>query len=229
MKSRKKLLLNTNLYLIADIADNRQADVLYHRIQKALKAGIKILQLRCKEAEGRLFLKFALRLRRLTDRNNALFIVNDRVDIAFNCDADGIHLGQDDLPLVCARNILGKDKIYGKSTHNLRQALQAQSERADYIGFGPIFKTETKPDADAIGAGKIRLLIKNIKIPFFTLGGINQSNIKEVVSQGAERAAVSNAILSKRNTRRAVEELYRSLKAPLRHSVVRKHDPTSIC
>ncbi len=210
MESKKKLLLNTNLYLITDIADYEQADVLYHRTQKALKAGIKILQLRCKETEDSLFLKLAQRFRKLADKNNALFIINDRADIAFNCDADGIHLGQCDLPLARARNILGKNKIYGKSTHNFRQALQAQSERADYIGFGPIFKTKTKPDVTAIGADKIRLVIKNIKIPLFVLGGINQGNIKEVVSQGAKRAAVSSAILSKRNTQKAVRELQSS-------------------
>ncbi len=203
MISKKKLLLNTSLYLIVSVTDYKQLSLLYSRAQKALKAGIKILQLRCKGLEDCTFYNLALRFRELTRRRSSLFILNDRVDIAFNCNADGVHLGQNDLPLACARNILGKNKIIGKSTHYLKQALQAQSERADYIGFGPIFKTKTKPNTDAIGPDAIRLL-KNIKIPFFVLGGINQDNIKEVVSAGARRVAVSSTILSRRNTERAV-------------------------
>ena len=211
MESRKKLLLNTRLYLIANIESRSQADLIHQRVRNALRAGIKILQLRCKTADDALFLKLARGYRKLTKKNNALFIINDRVDIAYYCGADGIHLGQDDLPLAYAKNILGPNKIYGKSTHSLKQALCAQSEGLDYIGFGPIFKTSTKPGARAVGTGSIGSLVKKIKIPVFTLGGINQNNIRKVISAGAERAAVSNAILSKRNTSRALKDLERFL------------------
>lgn len=217
MKSRKRLLLSTNLYLIANITGYKQTNRVYHRVQKALETGIKILQLRCKVTEDCVFLDLAQRFRRLAKKNNALFIVNDRVDIAFTCDADGVHLGQDDLPLVYARNILGKDKIIGKSTHNLRQALLAQSEQADYIGFGPIFKTQTKSGVNAISADKIRLLLGKIKIPIFVLGGINRNNIEEVISSGAERVAVSNAILSKKDIKQAVKNLQNFLADKLKN------------
>ena len=130
MISKKKLLLNTNLYLIVNITDYKQLSLLYARAQKALKAGIKILQLRCKGLEDCTFYNLALRFRELTRRGSSLFILNERVDIAFNCNADGVHLGQNDLPLACARNILGKNKIIGKSTHNLNRLCRpSQKER----------------------------------------------------------------------------------------------------
>ena len=210
MKLRKRLLLNTRLYLIVCIEGNSQQGIIYARAQKALKAGIKILQLRCKTANDNLFLKLAWQYRILTKKNNALFIINDRVDIAHYCGADGVHLGQDNLPLGYARKTLGPNKIYGKSTHSLKQARQAQLEGADYIGFGPIFQTQTKPWAKAIGSSNIKSLVKNIKIPFFAIGGINENNIGKIISAGAERVAISNAILSKENTTCAVKSLERA-------------------
>lgn len=182
-------------------------------MQRALKAGVRILQLRCKGLEDGLFLNLAQRFRRLTKINNALFLINDRIDIAFFSKADGVHLGQDDLPVALARKILGKDKIIGKSTHSLTEAVQAQSEKVDYIGFGPIFRTETKPDRDAIGPDAIKQLIKHMKIPFFAIGGINQNNIRGVISAGAKRIAVFSAILSKKDSGQATRDLLKQMGA----------------
>lgn len=211
MTPRKQLLSNTNLYLIVSITDYKNHNILYARTASALKAGIKILQLRCKGIEDCLNLSLAQKFNKLSKENHALFIVNDRVDVAFCCNADGVHLGQDDLPIASARNILGKDKIIGRSTHSLKQALQAQSERADYIGFGPVFKTQTKPVLDAIGVDSIRPLVGKIKIPFFVLGGVDKDNISQVLDAGAKRVAVSNAILADRDTRAAVKNLKKLL------------------
>ncbi len=183
----------------------------YHRSRQALKAGLKVIQLRCKGLEDNIFLSIAQKFKELAHLHNAIFIVNDRPDIALACGADGVHLGQDDVPVVCARAILGKDKIIGKSTHNFRQALHAQSERADYIGFGPIFKTQTKPALDAIGTKEIGLLIKNIKIPAFIIGGIDSNNINVLTALGISRVAVCRAILSKKNAAKAVKNLQKAL------------------
>jgi len=208
---KKRLLSDINLYLILNITNYRQHNLLFHRAQRALETGVQILQLRCKDIKDCIFLDLAYRLRKLTQITGTLFIVNDRADIAFSSNADGVHLGQSDLPVAVARRILGKDKIIGKSTRNLKQALQAQSEMVDYIGFGPVFKTQTKPNIKATGIDPIRLLIGKIKIPCFVLGGIDQNNIKGLIQAGVGRVAVSSAILSKKATGQAVKNLQREL------------------
>lgn len=215
MKSRRRSLSGIRLYLIASISGHSQCGLVYNRSKAALRSGIKLLQLRCKTIDDVNFLELAQRFRSLTLRHNALFIINDRADIALICKADGVHLGQEDIPIACARGIVGKDKIIGKSTHSLKQALKAQSEHADYIGFGPIFKTPTKPAVRAIGPDALMTLTKKINIPYFAIGGIDQRNVKRLISCGAGKVAVSSAILSKKNIEKAVKELGRSLKAPL--------------
>jgi len=122
-----------------------------------------------------------------------------------------VHLGQDDMPLSAARKILGNKKIFGKSTHNIRQAIEAQREGADYIGFGPMYKTKTKPHLSAIGLAQIAGLIKHIRIPFFALGGIGEDNIYGLKEKGMRRIAVSNAVMSAKDTAAAVKNLEKAL------------------
>jgi thiamine-phosphate pyrophosphorylase len=133
-------------------------------------------------------------MRDLLLNSKSIFIINDYIDIAKILDADGIHLGQDDISIGIARKILGKGKIIGISCHNLEQALRAQEKGADYISIGPVFPTSTKPNAKPISLRLIKKISRKIKIPFFAIGGINENNIIEVLSRGAKRVAVCRAV-----------------------------------
>ncbi|MFH0790341.1 MAG: thiamine phosphate synthase [Candidatus Omnitrophota bacterium] len=159
-----------------------------------------ILQLRAKKQSTCDIINTGQRIKRLIKNKNPLFIINDSVQAADILDADGVHLGQDDLPVKDARRILGKDKIIGLSTHNLSQALEAEQQGADYIAIGPIFATATKPGIAAISPNVIARLKDNVKIPFVAIGGINLDNVQEVIGYGASRIAVCRAVLAADNT-----------------------------
>jgi thiamine-phosphate diphosphorylase len=164
-----------------------------------LRAGIKILQLRAKAMPARDFLDLACAVRALTRAHGCRFIVNDRADIALACDADGVHLGQDDLPLRAARRLLPA-KIIGISTHDGLQAKQAEEGGADYIGFGPIYGTATKETGySARGLAMLRELRGIVAIPIVAIGGINEGNVSEVWAAGADSAAIISDILGAEN------------------------------
>ncbi len=162
---------------------------------KVLEAGARWVQYREKERSRREIHEEALRLRRLTKNYNAVFIINDYVDIAICVDADGVHLGQDDLPLKEARKIIGRNRIIGISTHNLQQAIDAGMDGADYIGFGPVFRTVTKDAGEPRGTDMLREVKTKVKIPVVAIGGINLENIMPVLNTGIDAIAVASAIL----------------------------------
>ncbi len=198
MNSRKELLKKSRLYLILDkrVSGNMPLSNLANRI---FPLGVDIIQFRDKESKKEDILRNALLLHKLLLKSKVLFIINDYLDVAKIVGSDGLHLGQHDASVGLARRILGKDKIIGISCHNLKQALQAQKEGADYIGFGPLFPTPTKPEYKAIGLNSIRHLKKRIKIPFFAIGNINKDNLSEVTLAGAGRVAVCRASLKADN------------------------------
>jgi len=178
--------------------------------EKILAGGAKILQLRGKGLSSKELLRQAREIRVLARKAGALFIVNDRADIALLSDADGVHLGQDDLPIAEARKILGKDRVIGISTHNIEQAIKAEYEGADYIGFGPIFETKTKADAEeAKGLQALREVKKSVNIPVVAIGGIILENVVDVISAGPDAVAVISAIVKaddiEETTRRFLE------------------------
>lgn len=192
MHWKKELLKKSRLYVIAD------KKVFGTRFPLDIAAKTKgihplIIQLRDKESKKEAVLEAAWVWRKLCARQKNLFILNDYIDIARIVDSDGIHLGQDDLPLPIARRLLDKDKIIGVSCHNLNQAIKAQREGADYLSIGPIFSTPTKPEYKAVGLDLIKEVKKKIRIPFFAIGGINQKNLAKVLASGAERIAVCRA------------------------------------
>jgi len=193
--SKERLLLNSRLYLVLDKDSCPRGNVAFV-IRKLGKGIIDLVQLRETRAHDRGFLKDAEIVRNLCHKKGIIFLVNNRLDIAKLVNADGLHLGQSDLPLKIAIKFLGKDKIIGISCHNLNQALRAQEEGANYISIGPIFSTKTKPELKPIGIKILNILKRKIKIPFFLIGGINQVNIKRVISFGAERVCVCRAICS---------------------------------
>lgn len=160
-----------------------------------LGAGVSVLQLRAKQLPARDFLAIARRARAQTRARGCALIVNDRADIALAVDADGVHLGQEDLPLAAARRIMG-GKLVGISTHDARQARAAEAGGADYIGFGPVFETATKRTGyPARGLEMLREIRREIQIPIVAIGGINEENAAAVWQAGADAAAMISELL----------------------------------
>lgn len=192
----KKIFLNDKkLYLVTN-SDNFESDEIFlDRVALSIKSGVDIVQLREKNTTSKRFIYLAQRIRELTSHLGAAFIVNDRVDIAKISNADGVHLGQDDIPVSYAREILGDNAIIGVSTHCPEHAKKAITDGADYIGVGPVFKTPTKPSKDPVGLEYVKWAADNVNIPFFAIGSIDTANIKEVVEAGAKRVAVIRAIM----------------------------------
>jgi thiamine-phosphate pyrophosphorylase len=163
-------------------------------IEEAIRGGAGMIQLREKQMDDRSRLKQARLAREITRRSGALLIVNDRADIARLADADGVHVGQDDLAVRDARRILGPTGLVGVSAHNLEQVRRAILEGANYIGIGPTFPSSTKDFLDYAGLDFIRQAVNETSLPAFAIGGIDESNIERVVTAGARRIAVSRAI-----------------------------------
>ena len=188
------------------ITDSKISDLSYEEMTlKVLTGGVRWVQYREKGRSRRKIYEKAVRLRRIAKDYNALFIVNDFVDIAICVNADGVHLGQDDLPLKEARKIIGKHRIIGISTHSLEQAIEAEKNGADYIGFGPVFHTLTKDAGEPRGINTLREVKNHTKIPIVAIGGISLENIRSVLDTGVDAVAIASAILSGdigENTRR---------------------------
>jgi len=172
-----------------------------------IAGGAKIVQLREKHLSKKDLYSLALKFRERTASAGMLLIINDHIDIALSCGADGVHLGQDDLPLEAAREI-APDLVIGVSTHNLEEVLLAQKQGADYINIGPIFATQTKEvSVVPLGPEAIEKIAPTINIPFTVMGGINSSNIDKVLQAGARRVAVVTAVTKAPNIEQAVRGL----------------------
>ena len=178
----------------------------------ALAAGVRNIQYRNKNASRKEIYETALRLVHLAHENEALFIVNDHADIAVATGADGVHLGQDDLPIEYARKLLGPGKLIGISTHSLKQAKDAQAAGADYIGFGPLFATTTKDAGQAQGIGALTAVKQAVSIPVIAIGGITHATVREVIRAGADGVAVISAVLSADDVKTAAEEMIREIR-----------------
>ncbi|MGL5314045.1 MAG: thiamine phosphate synthase [Peptostreptococcaceae bacterium] len=184
------------VYLVTDsnILKNRD---FYDSIEDSLKAGIKVIQLREKDCLGNEFLEKAYKLREMTKKYNALLIINDRVDIALLVDADGVHVGQKDIPAREVRKLIGKDKILGVSARNIEQAKAAKEAGADYIGVGAMFSTSTKLDADNVTFDELENIQNNVEIPIVCIGGITLDNKLQLDKYQVSGDAVVSAILGK--------------------------------
>ena len=174
----------------------------------AYEGGADAVQLRMKHSDGREMLKQAMEIRKVADEFCKFFFVNDRVDIAIASGADGVHLGQSDIPLEVARDLMGETAIIGISVDNVDQAIAAAEGGADYIGIGSIFNTSTKPDAkQGVGLGAIYEIREAVDIPIVAIGGINRGNIQDVVRAGADAAAVVSAEVAQDDVKAAAHEL----------------------
>ena len=192
---KKKLLKKSGIYLVTD-EKALKGKPLLPIISSALDGGVDIIQLRVKNTPFKEALDIGRAIKNLLKGREALFIVNDDIDLAVSLDSDGIHLGQNDTPPEAVREALGRKKIIGLSTHSMAEAREAVKKDIDYISIGPVFPTPTKPDYKAVGLEAVKNVSKEINIPFVAIGGIDESNIKEVVAAGAKRVAVVRAILS---------------------------------
>lgn len=171
-----------------------ESDKLAETVLMLLESGIKWIQYRDKKSSKKLIYQNALNLRELTTDFGAFLTINDYPDIALAINADGVHLGQDDLPLREAKKIMG-DKIIGISTHDLNQAVKADRGGADYIGFGPVFHTSTKDAGQPKGLTTLKVVKEAVKIPVIAIGGINTGNLMPVLEKGADGVAVSSGLL----------------------------------
>ncbi len=163
-------------------------------VRQMLAAGIRVLQYREKDKEAGEMLAECRAIRALTREAGCCFLVNDHVDIALLCDADGVHIGQEDLPLADVRRLVGTERIIGVSTHSLEQAGAAVAGGADYIGVGPLFATATKREAVPVGLGYLKEVTARYSIPHVAIGGINEGTIAEVVRHGGRCLAMVSAI-----------------------------------
>jgi thiamine-phosphate pyrophosphorylase len=202
----------TGLYLILDphVAGGRSLEAL---VADALQQGVRMFQLRMKTPASGQFYHSAARLCPLIQAAGGRLIVNDRCDVALAVGADGVHLGQDDLPLAEARDLLGTKKLIGISTHTLAQALEAEAAGADYIGFGPIFATASKAQPDpVVGVRGLKEVRARTRVPIVAIGGITAGNVKEVLAAGADAAAVLSAVMAARDPVASVVELVRRIR-----------------
>ena len=193
------------LYLVTDSDILRGRDF-YNSIEEALKGGVTMLQLREKNASGKEFLEKAIKLRELTKKYNVKFIINDRVDIAMLCDADGVHVGQSDIPANKVREIIGEDKIVGVSARTVEEALTAKENGADYLGVGAMFTTRTKLDAKSVSIEKLKEIKELIKLPVVAIGGLSLSNIDKLKECNVDGYAVVSAILGAENIKLECEK-----------------------
>ncbi len=198
--NRQQLLKNARLYLVTAPAPDLLA-----RVEAALAGGLTLVQYRDKQNNDVDRVMMAQQMCQLCHQYGALFILNDRVDLALAVGADGVHLGQQDVSVALARQILGSQKIVGKSTTNPEEMARALEEGADYIGVGPVYETPTKAGKAAAGLEYVRHAAKHATVPWFAIGGIDSSNIDDVLAAGAPAIAIVRAIMSAENPTHAVQ------------------------
>ena len=221
-----KSAIDLRLYLVTDrgLCDDRS---MAHIVRESIAGGVTMVQLREKNAEARVFLDQAFALRQAASELGIPFIINDRVDIALACGADGVHLGQADMPCTLARRIIGKEMIIGVSVSSVDEAREAEAEGADYLGVGPLFPTLTKVDAlPATGLDVLRSIRKAVSIPLVGIGGITRANAGDVICAGADGVAVVSAIVANPDPRTAAREIRSAVDEALNtiQEVVNKED-----
>ena len=193
-----RTLYECRLYGIVDLGYIEESEAA-RVVEQMVEGGVDLIQLRGKGKSLDELVDYAARLHELTARSSTPLIVNDHAEIASPIPVEGVHVGQDDDSIEVARRKASREIVVGKSTHGLEQALAAQREGADYIGFGPIFATPTKPDYPPIGLSDIRRVHEEVGVPIFCIGGINIDNLQSVIDAGAKRVVMVSALLKANN------------------------------
>lgn len=184
----------------------------YQQIEAALRGGITMLQLREKHLPDDEFLHRAVDIKQMTAQYNIPLIINDNLQVAINSNADGLHIGQNDIPATKARAAIGPDKILGVSAQTVQQALAAERDGADYLGVGAIFATNTKDDADSVSIQTLREICRSVNIPVIAIGGINVENAPLLLNSGVCGAAFVSAVFAADDITAACQNLNRILK-----------------
>ncbi|ACL76337.1 thiamine phosphate synthase [Ruminiclostridium cellulolyticum] len=202
MKSK----IDYTLYLVTD-HQLMSTKTLEEAVEQAIAGGCTLVQLREKTASSRDFYQNAINVKTITDKYNVPLIINDRIDIALAVGADGVHVGQSDLPAAVVRKIIGNDKILGVSAGSVEKAIEAQKIGADYIGVGALFSTSTKTDAKAVSIETLMKIVREVSIPVVGIGGINAENAVQLKNTGIRGIAVVSAIISQKDIKSSAEKL----------------------
>lgn len=197
--------IDLSLYLVTDNSDN--VEKFLNTIKEAINGGVSVVQIREKTADTLDFYNLALKVKEITTKYDIPLIINDRVDVALAIDADGVHVGQSDMPCDVTRKLIGDDKILGVSAATVEEAKKAQEDGADYIGTGAVFPTKTKKDADSVTKEELKEIVESIDIPVVAIGGITTENAVELVDTGIAGLCVVSAIMSSDNPKKSSEKL----------------------
>lgn len=198
--------IDYSIYLVTD-RDLMSTDTIEEAVEQAIKGGCTLIQLREKECSSLDFYNTAVNVKKITDKYNVPLLINDRLDIAQAVDAAGVHIGQSDLPCSVVRKILGDDKIIGVSAGNLKDALKAQKDGADYLGVGAMYATGTKKDAKPTSMEELKKIRENVSIPIVVIGGINKDRIKDFKGTKIDGLAIVSAIIAQKDIREAAKEI----------------------
>lgn len=210
MKNKSKKKIDYSLYVVTDRSLMKSKSV-EESVEKAILGGAGVIQLREKDITSRQFYETALKVKVVCDRLEAVFLINDRLDIAMAVDADGVHLGQKDLPVDVARKILGSGKIIGASTATVEEAKEAERLGADYIGVGAMFSTETKKDTRSVSPELLKEICSSINIPAVAIGGLKLEKIKALKDTGVSGAAVVSAVVAQEDIKKAAEAMKKEI------------------
>lgn len=210
LKAKLDIFNNAGIYLVTS-SEHSNYDTL-DLLENCLKAGVKLIQLREKTLKHSQLYNLAKKVKAKCSKYGALLIINDYIDIALSVGADGVHLGQDDLPCVEARKLLGKNYIIGVSTHNVDEIVKAQNDGATYLNIGPVFKTNTKEHFDNIGISGLTSLVSYVKIPYTLMGGIKEDNIKELREFNPSAFAFVTEITKSKNIDKKIKNLFGLIK-----------------
>ncbi|WP_295599905.1 thiamine phosphate synthase [uncultured Methanobrevibacter sp.] len=197
--------LDLSLYLVTDKSDD--VEKFLKTIEEAIQGGVSVVQIREKTADTLDFYNLALKVKEITTRYNVPLIINDRVDVALAIDADGVHVGQSDMPCDVTRKLVGDDKIVGVSAATIEEAQKAERDGADYIGTGAVFPTSTKDDAPSITKKELKEVVDSIDIPVVAIGGITLDNASELTNTGIAGLSVVSAIMSSDNPKESSKKL----------------------
>lgn len=194
------------LYLVTD-STLMCTETVEESVERAIRGGCTLVQLREKNASGRAFYETAARVREMTERMGIPLIINDRIDIALAVKADGVHVGQDDMPARVARRLIGTDRILGVSAGTLEEAITAVHDGADYLGVGAMFSTDTKSDADVTTFAELKRICEAVTVPIVAIGGINQQTVSQFDGIAIDGIAVVSAIVAQPNMEAAAQAL----------------------
>ncbi|WP_459538375.1 thiamine phosphate synthase [Methanobrevibacter sp.] len=197
--------VDLSLYLVTDNSDD--VEKFLNTIEEGIKGGVTVVQIREKTADTLEFYNLALKVKEITTKYDVPLIINDRVDVALAIDADGVHVGQSDMPCSVTRRLIGEDKILGVSAATIEEAKKAEKDGADYIGTGAVFPTATKDDAPKITKKDLKEIVDSINIPVVAIGGITLENASQLNDTGIAGLSVVSAIMSSENPKESSEKL----------------------